>query len=62
MTIEACGLSKGYGDVMAVDRLDLRVMPGHVTGFLGPNGAGKPNLGNWQFFCLNAKTPSQPHG
>jgi ABC-2 type transport system ATP-binding protein len=41
MTIEACGLSKSYGDAIAVDRLDLRVTPGHVTGFLGPNGVGK---------------------
>lgn len=41
MTIEAFGLTKTYGDTTAVDRLDMRVMPGHVTGFLGPNGAGK---------------------
>ncbi|GAA2146242.1 ABC transporter ATP-binding protein [Kitasatospora kazusensis] len=39
--IEACGLSKAYGDTIAVDGLDFRVEPGLVTGFLGPNGAGK---------------------
>ncbi|WP_433701569.1 ATP-binding cassette domain-containing protein [Nocardiopsis sp. CA-288880] len=35
------GLSKRYGDTVAVDSLDLEVRPGRVTGFLGPNGAGK---------------------
>jgi ABC-2 type transport system ATP-binding protein len=35
------GLSKRYGDTVAVDSLDLTVAPGRVTGFLGPNGAGK---------------------
>ncbi|TDD21847.1 ATP-binding cassette domain-containing protein [Kribbella turkmenica] len=35
------GLSKRYGDTVAVDALDLTVAPGRVTGFLGPNGAGK---------------------
>jgi len=39
--IQAHGLSKRYGDKMAVDRLDFTVRPGIVTGFLGPNGAGK---------------------
>jgi ABC-2 type transport system ATP-binding protein len=35
------GLSRRYGAVVAVDGLDLRVLPGEVYGFLGPNGAGK---------------------
>jgi ABC-2 type transport system ATP-binding protein len=39
--IEAVGLSKRYGDKLAVDRLSFSVKPGQVTGFLGPNGAGK---------------------
>ena len=39
--IEAGGLSKSFGDVCAVDRLDLHVQPGEILGFLGPNGAGK---------------------
>jgi ABC-2 type transport system ATP-binding protein len=39
--IEVKGLSKRYGDVLAVDDLSFTVEPGHVTGFLGPNGAGK---------------------
>ncbi|MFJ6088381.1 ABC transporter ATP-binding protein [Streptomyces sp. NPDC092369] len=39
--IEVCGLSKRYGEVMAVDDLTFAVRPGEVTGFLGPNGAGK---------------------
>jgi ABC-2 type transport system ATP-binding protein len=39
--IEAHGLTKRYGDKVAVDGLSFTVRPGVVTGFLGPNGAGK---------------------
>jgi ABC-2 type transport system ATP-binding protein len=39
--IEAHGLTKRYGDTLAVDGLSFTVRPGVVTGFLGPNGAGK---------------------
>jgi ABC-2 type transport system ATP-binding protein len=36
------GLTKRFrGDVLAVDRVDLRVARGEIYGFLGPNGAGK---------------------
>ncbi|MEV4569635.1 ATP-binding cassette domain-containing protein [Nonomuraea sp. NPDC049419] len=35
------GLTKRYGDRLAVDDLTLELRPGKVTGFLGPNGAGK---------------------
>jgi ABC-2 type transport system ATP-binding protein len=40
-TIEVRGLRKRYGDVVALDGLDLSIAPGEVVGFLGPNGAGK---------------------
>jgi ABC-2 type transport system ATP-binding protein len=39
--IEARGLTKRYGDTVAVDDLSFGVEPGKITGFLGPNGAGK---------------------
>jgi ABC-2 type transport system ATP-binding protein len=39
--IEAVGLTKRYGNRLAVDDLSFVVRPGQVTGFLGPNGAGK---------------------
>jgi ABC-2 type transport system ATP-binding protein len=39
--IEVDDLSKSYGPVMAVDRVNFRVQPGELVGFLGPNGAGK---------------------
>ena len=41
LTIEATGLSKLYGEFVAVDHLDLQVRQGEIYGFLGPNGAGK---------------------
>jgi len=39
--IEARSLSKSYGNLVAVDSIDLLVKPGKIFGFLGPNGAGK---------------------
>ncbi|MFH8488677.1 ABC transporter ATP-binding protein [Streptomyces longisporoflavus] len=39
--IELEGLTKRYGEKMAVNNLTFTVHPGIVTGFLGPNGAGK---------------------
>ena len=39
--IEARGLTKRFGDKVAVDDLSFTVEPGRITGFLGPNGAGK---------------------
>lgn len=39
--IEIDGLTKRFGDFVAVDNLSFTVEPGRVTGFLGPNGAGK---------------------
>ncbi|WP_123538461.1 ABC transporter ATP-binding protein [Halosimplex salinum] len=39
--IEIDGLTKRFGEVVAVDGLDLTVEDGEIFGFLGPNGAGK---------------------
>ncbi|MCX5423727.1 ABC transporter ATP-binding protein [Streptomyces sp. NBC_00078] len=39
--IELEGLTKRYGEKLAVNNLTFTVRPGLVTGFLGPNGAGK---------------------
>jgi len=39
--IHARGLVKRFGDLVAVDAIDLDVRPGEAFGFLGPNGAGK---------------------
>jgi ABC-2 type transport system ATP-binding protein len=39
--IEVRGLTKRYGEKVAVNDLTFGVEPGKVTGFLGPNGAGK---------------------
>ena len=39
--VEVRGLSKRYGELVAVDDVDLTVEPGDIYGYLGPNGAGK---------------------
>lgn len=41
LAIEARGLSKHFGDLKAVNGLDLNVPRGQIYGFLGPNGSGK---------------------
>ena len=41
LAIETSGLTRHFGNVRAVDGLDLRVEAGKFYSFLGPNGAGK---------------------
>ena len=42
--IETDGLSKSFGDVQALQNVDLKVPHHSIFGFLGPNGAGKTTL------------------
>ena len=42
--VEVHGLSKRFGDLAAVDDVDLLVPRGSAFGYLGPNGAGKTTL------------------
>ena len=42
--IEASGLTRRFGDIVAVDGVDLNVPAGAVLGLLGPDGAGKSTL------------------
>lgn len=41
IVIQVSGLTKFYGDILAVDHINFDVKKGEVFGFLGPNGAGK---------------------
>ncbi len=43
-TVVTDGLTKRFGDLVAVDRIDLQVEPGTVFSLLGPNGAGKTTV------------------
>jgi ABC-2 type transport system ATP-binding protein len=64
--IQAEGLTKRYGETLALDGLDLSIEPGEVYGYLGPNGAGKtttirlllgihrPTRGRAELFGLDA--------
>jgi ABC-2 type transport system ATP-binding protein len=42
--IEARGLSKTYGNTLAVSGVNLNVQPGRIVGLIGPNGAGKTSV------------------
>jgi ABC-2 type transport system ATP-binding protein len=68
------GLTKHFGDVVALDHLDLEVAQGEVVGYLGPNGAGKtttirlllglsrPTEGRAEIFWLDCqREPVQTH-
>lgn len=44
--IEVSGLSKKYGNYLAVDNVNFSIERGEVVGFLGPNGAGKSTIMN----------------
>lgn len=39
--VEMEGLTKRYGDLLAVDKLSINIEEGEIFGLLGPNGAGK---------------------
>lgn len=56
--IEARGLTKSYGETLAVNDLTFTVRPGIVTGFLGPNGAGKSTT---MRMILGLDAPSSGH-
>ena len=44
LAVRARGITKAFGDVVALDGVDLDIEPGQVHGLIGPNGAGKTTL------------------
>jgi ABC-2 type transport system ATP-binding protein len=57
--VEAHDLTKIYGDIVAVDRLNVEICDGEVFAFLGPNGSGKTTT--IRMLC-GIITPSSGHG
>src|SRR5689334_21752240 len=53
LAVDVVGVTKKYGDLVAVDDVTLRVAPGEVYGVLGPNGAGKTTLLRMLFGLLH---------
>ena len=74
VAIRTEGLSKRYGDAVALDALELTIAAGEVYGYLGPNGAGKtttirlllgllrPSAGRAELFGIDAwRDPVEAH-
>jgi lipooligosaccharide transport system ATP-binding protein len=56
--IVARGLTKRFGDFVAVDGIDVTVEPGQCFGFLGPNGAGKSSTMR-MVGCVSARSAGE---
>lgn len=56
--IETLGLTRRFGEFVAVDKLDLRIPPRSIYGFLGPNGCGKSTS---MRLITGLLTPSEGH-
>lgn len=41
--LRCSGLTKKYGNLLALDNLNLELPKGKIIGLLGPNGSGKPH-------------------
>ena len=55
--IQVQGLTRRYGDTVAVSGLSFSVQEGEIVGFLGPNGAGKTTTMNMITACARPQAP-----
>jgi ATPase subunit of ABC transporter with duplicated ATPase domains len=58
--IEAEGLTRHYGERIAVDHIDFSISRGEVFGFLGPNGAGKSTTVRMLTGYTSRRPPAPP--
>jgi ABC-2 type transport system ATP-binding protein len=54
--IEVRGMTKRFGELTAVDHVDLTVRAGEIYGFLGPNGSGKTTFLRMLSDCFGPTT------
>ena len=47
--LEGVGVTKNFGGLTAVNKVDFQIYPGEIVGLIGPNGSGKTTL----FDCLS---------
>ena len=55
-SIRTAGLAKNFGDLRAVNEIDLDLPEGGVAGFVGPNGAGKSTTIHVDRTCLRTRS------
>ncbi len=60
--VETAGLTKRFGDRVAVADVDLRIPRGSAFGYLGPNGAGKTTLIRMLLGLTGSAGPCRPAG
>ena len=56
--LEARGLTKRYGGLLALDKVSFQLKPGEIVGYLGPNGSGKSTTVNIVVGLLEASSGS----
>ncbi len=55
IVLEAIGIKKNFGGVVALSNANLRCYQGRITGLLGANGSGKSTMSKNYLRCLSSR-------